>query len=377
MLMRLLFFAFLLLSLAACDQDGQHAAKSQGQGVTVSEGMGGQPDPGFSRAIHPRKFNFPADHVAHEEYATEWWYFTGNLQDISGRPFGYQLTIFRIGLEPGKPVEDSKWRAHQVYMGHLAISDIQSGQHESAEIFSRAALGLAGSSSNPIRIWLGPWSIQSESADLFPLNLAAQSEDLAINLQITQGDKPVILQGNQGLSQKGAEPGNASYYYSYTRLPTSGKLSINKKSFQVSGNSWFDREWSSSALADDQQGWDWFALQLDDGRDLMFYRMRDKQGKAQQFSRGVLVDVDGQSISLSLANTRLVTKQTWQSPQGDFYPLKWKLQVKELGLDLDIEAVFEDQLMQHTVTYWEGAVTVTGSHSGRGYMELSGYANSN
>lgn len=373
--MRLLSILLLLVSLAACNQDDQHV--TTGQEITLSEGMRGKPDPGFSRAIHPRKFNFPVDHVAHEDYATEWWYFTGNLADESGRPFGYQLTIFRIGLEPGEPADDSKWRTHQVYMGHLAISDIRSGQHESDEIFSRAAMGLAGTALKPLRIWLGPWSIQSKSNDLFPLTLSAQSKDIGINLHLEQANKPVILQGNEGLSQKGAEPGNASYYYSYTRLPTSGQLTIKNESFKVSGNSWFDREWSSSALADDQQGWDWFSLQLDDGRDLMFYRMRDKQGNAQHFSRGVLVNVDGDVKSLSLTNTQLEIKQTWQSPAGDFYPLKWKLQVKELGLDLDIEAVFDDQLMQHTVTYWEGAVTVAGSHSGRGYMELSGYADAN
>ena len=371
-MMRLLLLLMLMLFISSCEQIDK--ASNSGDGMLVTDAMSGAPKSGFVRALKPRVFSFPVDHAAHEDYATEWWYFTGNLKDRSGRLFGYQLTIFRVGLEPGRPENDSSWRTHQVYMGHMAISDIQSRVHKSGEIFSRAVLNQAGAALDPLRIWLGPWSIQSNSKNLFPLDLTAEFEDIAIQLRLNEGDKPIVLQGEKGLSQKGEEPGNASYYYSYTRLPTLGSLSINSQSFEVSGNSWFDREWSSSALAEDQQGWDWFSLQLDDGRDLMFYRMRDKQGKAQRFSKGVLIDSDGKVTQLDLNNTVLEPKSTWQSPLGDYYPVTWSLRIEEHDMDIVIEAFFKEQLMQHTVTYWEGAVNVSGSHSGRGYMELSGYA---
>ena len=244
--MRLPVLFLLSVTLLGCDNNSQGTPENQS--MTLSDRMASKPDAGFIRAMHPRVFSFPVDHSAHEDFATEWWYFTGNLEDNAGRAFGYQFTLFRVGLESGTPKADSKWRTHQVYMGHLAISDIQNGQHESAEKFSRAALGLAGARLNPLQIWLGPWSIKSASDNVFPIQLTAQTERISINLAIGKGDKPVILQGNKGLSQKSAEPGNASYYYSYTRLPTVGTLRVNTQSYQVSGNSWFDREWSTSAM---------------------------------------------------------------------------------------------------------------------------------
>ncbi|MEJ2213388.1 MAG: lipocalin-like domain-containing protein [Gammaproteobacteria bacterium] len=371
--MRFLLIILFIPMLFACQQLDN--SQSHNQSVTLAEGMGGKPKPGFARAIKPREFLFPQDHGPHPEYATEWWYFTGNLKDKSSRLFGYQLTIFRVGLDPKKPLNDSSWRTNQLFMGHLAISDIDSKIHESAEIFSRAAMKLAGSSREPFSIWLGPWSIQSQGTDFFPLKLKADYKDIGIDLLVQRGDRPLVLQGNKGLSQKGAEAGNASYYYSYTRLPTSGTIVVNAETFLVTGNSWFDREWSSSALADDQQGWDWFALQLDDGRDLMFYRMRGKDGKAQKFSKGILVENDGNTVALDLENTLVEPLTLWTDPSGHQYPVKWRLRIDEHNLNLVIEAFFNDQLMQHTVNYWEGAVKVGGSHSGRGYMELSGYAN--
>lgn len=371
--MRLILLMLLITILPACEQIEN--TSSNRQSVTLSEGMGGNPKPGFARAIEPREFVFPEDHGPHPEYATEWWYFTGNLEDKSNRLFGYQLTIFRVGLDPKAPPDDSSWRTNQIYMGHFAISDIENNIHKSAEKINRAALDLAGTSENPTHIWLGPWSIKSLGQAFFPLNLVADYEDIRINLFVDRGNKPLVLQGDKGLSQKGSEIGNASYYYSYTRLPTKGSLSINDETFQVTGNSWFDREWSSSALADDQQGWDWFALHLDDGRDLMFYRMRGVDGKAQKFSKGVLLEKDGNIIELSLDNVRLDSEAFWRDLEGNAYPVKWRLRVDDYGLDLVIEAFFNDQLMQHTVHYWEGAVKVRGSHSGRGYMELSGYNN--
>jgi predicted secreted hydrolase len=258
-------------------------------------------------------------------------------------------------------------------MGHLAISDIGSRRHHSAERFSRASAGLAGARFSPLRVWVGPWSISSDQEGVFPLRLEAATADFGIDLTLQAPKKPIVLQGDRGLSQKGAEPGNASYYYSYTRLPTRGEIRIGGQRFQTDGNSWFDREWSSSALASDQAGWDWFALQLDNGSDFMFYRMRDRQGKAQRFSSGVFVGPGGEATPVTPEQIDLHPTRYWRSKQGTPYPVAWRLQAPDIALDLEIEAAFDDQEMPLTVRYWEGAVKVHGSHPGVGYMELSGY----
>ena len=364
---------FLMSCLAACDRpepDTQSGAAS----VPLNKQMGAEPAAGFTRAVEPRDLVFPRDHGAHAAYATEWWYFTGNLYTPDKRRFGYQLTLFRVGLEPGRPADDSEWRANQLYMGHLAISDIEQRQHHSSERFSRSAAGLAGAQDQPLMVWLGPWSIRGGEARLFPIQLAASTPEMEITLSLQAGSKGLVLQGEQGLSRKGAEPGNASYYYSYTRLPTRGEIRVGRQRFAVKGTSWFDREWSSSALAADQAGWDWFALQLDDGRDLMFYRMRDKQGQAQKFSSGILIGPDGSKTPLVPEKVDLRPTRLWKSPREISYPVAWRMRVPDHDLDLRIEAAFDEQEMPLTVKYWEGAVNVSGSQSGVGYLELSGYS---
>jgi predicted secreted hydrolase len=257
-------------------------------------------------------------------------------------------------------------------MGHIAISDIAAGGHHSAERFARAAAGLAGASASPFAVWLGSWSLRGGTG-LFPLLLSAGNDDIGLSLQLQAGGKPLVLQGEGGLSRKSARPGNASYYYSFTRLPTQGELRIGDASYRVAGDSWLDREWSSSALDEDQAGWDWFALQLEDGRELMFYQLRDKQGRAQPFSRGSLVQADGSSHPLLADAVKLTPLRHWQAEDGARYPVAWRLQVAEHALDLEVQALLDDQLMGHSVRYWEGAVRVSGSHRGRGYLELSGY----
>jgi len=280
--------------------------------------------------------------------------------------------LVRVGLRAGEAVPDSAWRTQQIYMGHIAISDVVAGRHHSAERFARAAAGLAGASTSPFAVWLGPWSLRG-GTDLFPLRLSAGNDDIGLSLQLQAGGKPLLLQGEDGLSRKSARPGNASYYYSFTRLPTRGELRIGDASYRVAGDSWLDREWSSSALDDDQAGWDWFALQLEDGRELMFYQLRDKQGRAHPFSRGSLVQADGSSQALLPDAVKLTPLRHWRAEDGARYPVAWRLQVAEHELDLEVQALLDDQLMEHSVRYWEGAVRVSGSHRGRGYLELSGY----
>jgi predicted secreted hydrolase len=351
-------------------------APSEAESARVSLGtrMAAPPDPGFARAWQPRDFSFPADHGAHPAFATEWWYFTGNLASGDGHRFGYQLTLFRVGLAPGEAVEDSDWRTNQLYMGHLAISDIAARRHHARERFSRAAAGLAGAETAPLRVWLGPWSIRGAPTTLFPLTLSAADPQLGLQLTLEAGDRPMVLQGERGLSRKSAQPGNASYYYSFTRLPTRGELRVGGETFAVGGDSWFDREWSSSALSPDQAGWDWFALQLDDGRDLMFYRLRDHAGNADPFSRGVLVGTDGLVEHLAAEDVTLTPRRLWTSPEGTAYPVEWTLTIPSRAMKLEVRAAFDAQEMPTTVRYWEGAVEVDGSHRGRGYLELSGYA---
>ena len=208
-MLRRLLVLILCAAAFGCERAPSPDAQGSSQ-VRLEERMASTPDPGFARALEPRTFDFPEDHGPHPAFATEWWYLTGNLEDAQGRPFGYQLTLFRIGLEPGDPVADSPWRTHQIYMGHLALSDIAERRHHSAERFSRAALGLAGAETVPLRVWLGPWSIHGGADGLFPLRLEAATAGLALDLELAAGDRPLVLQGERGRSRTSAAPGNAS-----------------------------------------------------------------------------------------------------------------------------------------------------------------------
>lgn len=384
--MRYLLLLSMLLVLWACeptgDRNGQamevHVAEAGVAEVGVAEirvadAMSGDVPDGFKRVTGPREFSFPLDHGAHPEYATEWWYLTGNLFAEDGRRFGYQVTIFRVGMSPpGERADDSAWRAGDLYMGHLAITDVDGREHHSRERFARGAAGLAGASLAPFRVWLNHWQLAGSDA-LFPLRVQADEPGLALDLVIDEGIKNKILQGDRGYSKKGLELGNASYYYSHTRLPTRGSLRVGQQHYAVTGNSWLDREWSSSALEADQEGWDWLSLQLDDGRDLMLYHLRKRGGGSHPMSAGVLVDPAGNAEPLKPTQFDLRATRRWQSDDGRRYPVDWQVSLPAHGLDLTVTAVLDDQTMDHTVRYWEGAVDVTGSVDGVGYLELSGY----
>ena len=346
--------------------------------VTVGSALGGDDNAGYQRAYAPRPFELPADHGPHPEFRNEWWYVTGNLADAADRQFGYQLTLFRIALSPTAPPADSLWRANQVYMGHLALTDVAGNRHYGFERFSRAALGLAGAQATPFRVWLDDWTLTGGESDLFPLRIRAREGDIALDLTLDAG-KPVVLQGDRGLSQKSAEPGNASYYYSHTRMPTQGMVSVAGQNFTVSGASWLDREWSTSALGPDQSGWDWFALQLDDGRELMFYRLRRKDDSVDPFSKGTLVETGGQTRRLHWNEVELQPLGEWVSPHTrDRYPAGWRLRLPAEKLDLTVTPKVADQEMRLTVRYWEGAVAVSGQAGdktirGQGYLEMTRY----
>ena len=361
---------------------GEPSAASRESG----EGRG-RPDLGFRRAYLPREFKFPADHGSHPEYQTEWWYFTGNLASAEGREFGFQLTFFRFGLSPADRAVSasevasrvrSRWRANQIYMAHFALTDVQGQRFYSAEKFQREALHMAGAQANPFAVWLGPWRAASLTGQptLWPLRLSASTSEFALNLTV-RAAKPLVRNGDRGLSRKNAVAGNASYYYSFTRLPAAGTVTVAGTAYDVGGLAWMDREWSTSALAPDQAGWDWFALQLSDGSDLMVYFLRRKDGSIDPFSAGSLVNAHGAVTKLSAQDLRLRVREHWTSSRGGVvYPAGWRLRTPTL--DLEISPKVSDQEMHHSVRYWEGAVKVhgrsaTGPVSGHGYVELAGY----
>lgn len=363
----------LLLCLCCC----LVACKSENKANTldVASALGGIPDTGFARALEPRQFSFPADHAAHPDFRNEWWYVTGNVQDASGKQFGYQVTLFRIALTPTVPSNPSTWATNQMWMAHVALTDLAGQQHLYEQRFARGAAGLAGQSTQPFRVWLEDWQILGQANGQFPWSIQVKAQDFSLNLTLSP-TKPVLLQGNQGLSQKSSEAGNASYYYSFTRLETTGTLHYQDKDWQLAGWSWLDREWSTSALGADQAGWDWFSLQLDDGQDLMFYRMRKTSGEADAaHSQGKLVLTNGSSKTLSLKDVQLTPLDYWQAPIGARYPIAWDLKMD--AQHWRVEANVPDQLMQTSVLYWEGSVRVveanTGQVLGMGYLEMSGY----
>ena len=335
---------------------------------------------GFALATEPRGFEFPRDHSPHPEFRNEWWYMTGNLDGAQGRRFGFDLTIFRFALVPQIAASDSRWRTNQVYIAHFAVTDVDSKTFHVAERFSRGAVGLAGASANPFRVWIDDWQIAATETDHGGerWQLSANDEDFALALNLIAMKEPV-LNGIDGLSQKSAEVGNASYYYSITRWQSEGRMRLGDETFAVSGLSWLDREWSSSALAKDQQGWDWFALQLSDGSELMFYNLRKTDGTQDVHSSGTLISADGESRHLSHDDVSLSVSERWTSTKGGTYPAAWNIRLPDLGMALDVAPVLDDQELFTTVRYWEGAVDVTGSRddvevTGRGYVELTGYA---
>lgn len=335
-------------------------------------------DEGFAKVLEPRPFEFPDDHGAHNDYRSEWWYFTGNLADETGRRFGYQLTFFRFALSPDVIESESAWRDNQMYMAHFTVSDVEARRFHFTERFSRAGLDLAGARPEPLKVWLHDWSAQGSSHDFFPLRLKADEQDFAIDLTLTS-EKPVVLQGDRGFSRKSDRPGNASYYYSYTRLASHGRIGIGDQNFTVTGNSWMDREWSTSALSEEQAGWDWFSLQLSDGSELMVYQLRLKDGGIDPHSSGTLILADGSQSALKVDDVAIKLLGEWVSPHSKRrYPSRWQLTIPEHNLQLEVEPLIDDQELNLAFRYWEGAARIEGRHRGQpvtgfGYVELTGY----
>ena len=343
----------------------------------VADVLGGD-DAGFARVTGGGPFTFPRDHGPHPDYRHEWWYLTGHLEDAEARGFGFQLTLFRFGLaaEPAEPAEvgsRSAWRSESLYMAHFTLTDVEAGEFHAFERFARPALGLAGARAVPFAAWVGPWRIEGTGDAMFPMRLAASEGPVALELTLRR-EKPVVAQGEAGTSRKGPTPGNATRYYALPRLAAQGQLRLAGRTHEVRGSAWLDREWGSSALGEGVRGWDWFGLQLDDGRDLMLYRLRRDDGTTDPFSAGSVVALDGTRTPLAVGDFTIEPRGTWRAPDGVTYPARWRLRVPGHGLDLEVAPLLADQELRLAVRYWEGAVAVSGSVTGRGYAELTGYA---
>jgi predicted secreted hydrolase len=374
MSMRVAGLVTLILMAAACAPPAPRPASDTATGLrylTIDDA------PGFARATTPRPFVFPADHGPHPEFRSEWWYFTGNLETADARQFGFELTLFRFALGPRAAASGgSAFRTNEIFMAHFAITDEEAKRFDARERTSRGALGLAGTATEPLRVWVKDWSITLEPTGRWRLD--ARDGDMALALALDT-DVPPVAQGDGGLDRKGPEPGNASYYYSVPRLRARGSLETGGQTFDVTGRAWLDREWGTSALGSGVVGWDWFALQLADGGDLMFYRLRRAGGDASEFSGGTFVDATGRVTHLAARDVEVAASGTWESRvTGSRYPSGWRLRVPTLDLALDVEPYLEDQEVDLSVRYWEGAVRAAGNLgpariSALGYVELTGY----
>jgi predicted secreted hydrolase len=335
--------------------------------------------PAFARALEPRPIELPRDHGPHPEFQSEWWYYTGHLSAAGGARFGFQLTFFRRGLTPGDPPADPGLRASQIWFAHFALTDVAARRHVFFERFARGAGGLAGARAEPFAVELEDWRAQGLDPEGRVVHLLAREGGTGLDLRLSAA-KPLALHGERGLSRKSAEPGNASYYVGYTRLAAAGRLVVDGREIDVAGSAWFDHEWSTSALGAGVVGWDWFSLQLDDGRELMFYALRRADGSREPVSAGSLVEPDGAIVPLGAAEVETRALAFWTSPKsGARYPVRWRLSVPRAGLELDVVALIEAQELTASFTYWEGAVDARGTRdgapvTGRGYVELTGYA---
>lgn len=334
---------------------------------------------GWQRAAPGRPIVLPDDHAAHPDYRLEWWYYTGNVEGDDGHPYGYQVTFFRYGVAR-EPANASAWAVRDLYMTHVAVTDVAAGRHHHDDRLNRAGVHWAGARADRYEVWNETWRASRDGEGTH--HLQVDTDAFSLDLRLDEG-KPAALQGLGGYSRKGSDPGNASYYYSLTRMPTRGLLRLGGRTVTVRGHSWMDHEFGTSALEPGTQGWDWFALQLDDGRDLMVFRLRRLDGQRDPYSAGTWVAPDGTTRALGADDFTIAPRRHWTSPVSDAtYPVAWDLSLPD-GVSLRVTAVVDAQELvtrrSTNVTYWEGAVRVEGwagqtPLTGRGYVELTGYA---
>ncbi len=341
----------------------------------------------FKRALPGRTFSFPQDHFSHPEFKTEWWYYSGHLYNQEKKSYGYQLTFFRTALGRETKGEKSKWAIQNLYFAHLALTDESKKRFKYREKISRGSLGEAGASSyerdgKPFRVWVEDWFLEGKGTGMRDHFLKGGDEDFGIELLLTPEKKPVI-HGHNGISQKAEGEGNASHYYSITRLKTEGKIFLKKKEIPVQGRTWMDHEFGSTQLREYQVGWDWFGIQLENGVDLMIYQIRHQDGRIDPYSSGTIILQDGIHYALLLKEFQVQSLDRWRSQKtGATYPSEWRIDVPSHRIELMLTPTVKDQelITQEStrVTYWEGSVKVEGKYQGNpikgvGYVELTGY----
>jgi predicted secreted hydrolase len=334
----------------------------------------------YKAALPGRKISFPQDHFSHPDFKTEWWYYTGHLEAEGGRRYGYQVTFFRFGLRDRQEGEkENPPLFTDLYMAHFALSDKQEKKFLFRERANRGYGGKAGASTDRYLVWNEDWKVEGRGHDHW---IEIKDRDATLRLRLTPL-KPPVLHGDGGLSQKGEGEGRASYYYSLTRLKTEGDLEINGKKEKVQGLSWMDHEFGSNQLREDQVGWDWFSIQLENKAEIMLYLIRRKDGSVDPYSSGTLVYENGASRRLKLKDFRVEILERWRSPNsGGAYPMKWKVSIPTEDVVLEIVPFFSEQELDTRkstkVTYWEGAASVGGNYrkravQGLGYVEMTGY----
>ncbi|MBV9081038.1 MAG: hypothetical protein JOZ62_00050 [Acidobacteriaceae bacterium] len=339
----------------------------------------------WKMALPGYQYRFPRDHFSHPGFQGEWWYYTGNLRAPNGRRFGFELTFFRFGIHLPEQAADRitvTWRPDEVYLAHLALSDIDGHEFYHTERMNRAGPGLAGASLDQLGCWNGNWRVRWTSLTAETQHLEAVSDRFTLTLNLRPA-KPFVINGRNGVSQKGPQPGEASHYITFTRLLATGELRRHDSPFQLSGLAWMDHEYFTEAPHGSVTGWDWFAMQLNNNEELMIYRLRQKSGQPDPYSSGTYVNAAGWAQFLEASQFSLSPGGEWRSPSsGARYPLEWKISVPSLGLELTEKTALTNQELftngSTAPTYWEGAVTYSGMMrsqpvNGVGYLELTGY----
>jgi predicted secreted hydrolase len=341
----------------------------------------------FEPAQPGYRFSFPRDHGAHPDFKIEWWYFTGNLT-TDGKDYGYELTFFRHGVDqPQTEKNPSRWAIRDLYFAHFALTDGEGKRFYHTDKISREAIGKAGAQTDRLEVWVDRWRAIQKPDGTIHLLAEAEGEveegSWKINLLLNP-DKPLVVHGTGGISRKGGEPGQASHYLSFTRLQTKGTLSINGKEKSVSGLSWMDHEFSSSMLNENQVGWDWFSIQMEDGREVMLYQIRTVDGGKDPFSSGTMIEPDGTARPLPAEAFTLTPLRNWKSKKsGGDYPVAWRIEIPSERLILVSEPLLDNQELitskSTRVAYWEGASRFRGTNDGKsiegkGYIEMTGYA---
>jgi predicted secreted hydrolase len=333
----------------------------------------------YETALPGYHYRFPRDHFNHPAYQTEWWYYTGNVTAANGRHFGFELTFFRQGTDRDA-AKSNTWDVQDLYLAHLALSDLDGGKFYHTERLNRRGPEIAGASEEAQKVWNGNWQVKWNGEDQ---ELRAGDADFTLNLNL-RSEKPPVIQGENGVSQKSAVAGHASHYISLTRLNSTGTIILGGKAYEVTGLSWMDHEFFTTQLDAEQLGWDWLSIQLADHSELMLYHFRRKDGSVDPFSSGTYIDANGKTTHLRAADFILqATGASWKSPTTNAtYPIGWIIQIPQMAISLEAKTPLPSQELtgqsKLAPSYWEGAITLSGTRGtqplrGVGYLELTGY----